>query len=262
MDDRCLSLIVHGDSKVGKSTLAASGPKPGLLLDAEGSTKFLPYKRRMWDPLAEAPPEPDGTWDVACVTVTDVPTLRKAYEYLQAGQHGFKSVSLDSITEIQRRVKKDIAPSSQMDMQRWGDLLDRLESIITGMRDLTLHKTNPVRTVTFVAESRLEGAKFRPYMQGQISVSFPYKVDILGYLTTVDVTGDDGKAFKQRVLKFAPSPFYEAGERVQGKLGDELWLPKPDDPGSHNVIERMLYAVYPELQAELSAAATPTKKVK
>ena len=64
-----LSFLIHGPSKSGKSTLGATAPAPVLILDAEGSTKFLPIAKVEWDPISQAPPIYDGTWTHCIVVV-------------------------------------------------------------------------------------------------------------------------------------------------------------------------------------------------
>lgn len=103
-----LSWLIHGQSKKGKSTLAATAPKPVLVLDAEGSWRFIPGSIRYWDPLHETPPVWDGTWDICIVHVREWSTVDMVYKYLLQWPNLFTttgpvSVVVDSITEIQRR---------------------------------------------------------------------------------------------------------------------------------------------------------------
>lgn len=234
-----LSLLVHADAKVGKSTLGATCPPPILILDAEGSTKFLPMRKIEWDPTLGAPPIYDGTWDACIVVVRNFNTMGLAFQWLVSGQHHFKSIVLDSISEIQRKLKKQITGTEQMQMQGWGELLMRMDDLIRGFRDLTLHPTNPVQVAMFIAETRESAGKYRPYLQGQMSISLPYLVDLVGALVVVDVPTLDGLgAAPQRQLIITPNAKYEAGERVQGRLPPVIAEPN---------ITAMFYAVFPHL---------------
>jgi hypothetical protein len=216
-----LSMVVHADAKAGKTTLSGTSPKPLLLLDAEGGTKFLPFSRTFWDPRTGPPPMPDGTWEVCTVIVRDYETLGLVYQWLITGQHGFASISIDSVTEVQRRCKENLVGTEQMKTQDWGRLLDQMLHLIRAYRDLTVHPTNPVSTVVFIAETKMTNDKWRPYMQGQMASSLPYTVDILGYLYVAQVPDpvDPLLVHQQRQLLVSPHPQFEAGERVQGRLG-------------------------------------------
>lgn len=240
-DLRTLSLLVHGDSKVGKTTFVGSMPKPGLILDVEGGTKFLPYRLRQWDPLREAPPTPDGTWDFCVVIVRDWQTVTTIYQWLNSGQHHFESVAIDSISEVQKRCKDVIAATGAMSQQLWGELLTHMELIVRQFRDLTTHPIRPVRVVVITAFTTERGGKWRPYVQGQLGVTLPYFMDVIGYLKVEEVAGEDPTqpATPRRLLWVSPHPFYEAGERVQGRLGAAVWDPD---------VMTMLRQVYPKPQ--------------
>jgi hypothetical protein len=194
LTDQTLSLLVHAGSKVGKTTLAATAPKPILALDAEGGWKFLPLRIFPWDPTQYAPPIFDGTWDVCVVTVRNWDTVQSTYRWLISGQHPFRSIVVDSITEIQRRCKQNLVQLDKaMQIQDWGRLLDLMDGTIRGFRDLTMHPTKPIQVVVFVAETRLLDNKWRPYMQGQISTALPYWMDVVGYLFMDNVIDSDGE---------------------------------------------------------------------
>lgn len=238
-----LSFLVHAGAKVGKTTLAGTCPKPLLLLDAEGGTKFLPYRKRFWDPVTEPPPAWDGTWDVCVVVVHQFDVLATAHSWLITGNHHFRSLCVDSITEVQRRCKASINAPEYFKQQDWNVLLVRMDQIIRDMRDLTLHPTNPLSVSMFIAETRETNGKWRPYMQGQIATQLPYMVDVLGYLYVADVPDQlDPTVFHQeRQLLVGHHPQFEAGERVQGRLGTVVQNPN---------VERMLATVYAQGEAQ------------
>lgn len=230
-----LSMLVHANSKVGKTTLAATAPLPILALDAEGGWKWIPnaptvvamhgreLRRVDWDPLREGPPTADGTWDICVVTVRSWDTVMRTYDWLNQAPHGFTSLVVDSITELQRRCKANLVGTEQMKIQDWGVLLASMDAVIRGFRDLTLVTTNAVKCVVFIAETReSKNGKWRPYMQGQIEVGLPYWMDVVGYLYVESGIDANGQANGQLIRKLLVSPHdpqFEAGERVQGRLG-------------------------------------------
>lgn len=244
-----LSILVHADSKVGKTTMASTSPAPMLILDAEGGSKFLPIRKVTWDPIQGPPPAADGTWDACVVIVRDFDAMRVTYQWLQSGQHQFRSIVVDSITEVQRRCKQNLAGTDAMNQQSWGQLLTLMDALIRGYRDLTLHPTNPVQVVVFIAETRQSSSgKWRPYMQGQIDIALPYWMDVVGYLYvdhSLDANGQP--TVPVRKLLIAPNDQFEAGERVQGRLPQVIESPN---------VTSMLLQVYPHL-AQPAAEAAP-----
>jgi hypothetical protein len=250
--ERVLSLLIHADSKEGKSTLTSTAPTPHLVLDAEGGWKFIDevgfksgrkLRKKLWDPLNEPIPRWDDTWDVVRVHVADWLTLKQVDAYLRQAEHDFVSLTTDSITEAQRRCKANIKGTGPMQIQQWGQLLDDMDQLIRGFRDLVL-LPNTLRVVTFIAETAMHDGKWRPQMQGQIRGTLPYWVDICGFMFTELQAGDGEiqKKVKKLLIGAGVNPAYIAGERVQGRLPDIITNPD---------ISAMLAAVYPT-QEELS----------
>lgn len=250
-DARTLSMVIHSPSKVGKSSLGATSPRPILVLDAEGGWKFManaqsiinklgrPLMITHWDPN-QPPPRADGTWDACVVTVRAWSDVQLVYQWLTQAQHDFVSLVIDSITEIQRRAKSNLVGTEAMQLQAWGQLLTIMDSVIRGFRDLTIDYHNPIRVAVFIAETRQSGGngKFQPYLQGQIATSLPYWVDLTGWLWVENVLDGNGQpTIPERRLLVAQHPMYEAGERVQGAVGPVI--ANPD-------IEAILEAIYPQ----------------
>ena len=219
---RSLTVMVYGESKVGKSTFAVTAPYPRLMLDVEGGHRFLPIVVKYWDPLREEPPIADGTWDTVVVTVRNYDTVIKVYQWLQLGKHQFKSLIIDSISELQVKCMDSIAGTEQMKMQQWGELLRHMGGLLRDLRDLTMHATNPLEAVVLTAMSRTsQDGRHRPYLQGQLAIQAPYFYDILGALTVEQMPNPDPlqPPYKVRRMYVERTNDYEAGERVQGRLG-------------------------------------------
>jgi hypothetical protein len=241
-----LSILIHGGSKLGKSTLTGTAPKPVLVLDAEGSWRFIPVRKTFWDPHQGPPPECDGTWDACVVTVREWSTVQAVYNWLAQYVTCFTSVVIDSITELQRRCKQNLIGTEAMKIADWGVLLSKMDSTIRGFRDLTLVPQLNVRCVVFVAETRRDQAgKMVPYLQGQISVSLPYWVDVCGYLYPDWELDGNGQPTEQvRRLWITPHQQYEAGERVQGLLGGCLTVRKPPAGQTGRDVEHWMNVVF------------------
>lgn len=214
-----INAVIYGPSKSGKSTLGDTTPAPRVVLDAEMGSRFTPSRKIAWDPVMYAPPVPDGTWDTAIVTVRDYQTVSKAYEWLNSGQHPFKSAILDSISEIQQRGVDDIAGSDIMKTQDWGTLLRRVSEMVRNFRDLTTHPTNPMDAVIFIAMAKnVDGEGWRPHVQGQLATTLPYYVDLCAYLQKVNL--EDGTSVRRLFIDNVPG--YLVGERVGGRLGNYI----------------------------------------
>lgn len=235
------------------------------VLDAEGGWRFIrqagfrsgnPLRKIAWNPALGPPPRHDGTWDVAVVTVNQWQTLTQAYNWLIQAPHDFQTLTFDSITEAQRRLKKNLVGTEQMKIQHWGQILTMMDDLIRGMRDLVLMPDTSLKVVMFIAETSMRDGKWRPHMQGQIRDALPYFMDIVGYLyrDPEQVLGSNGQPTGEtrKVMKMLISqdlqPAIEAGERVQGVLGDVISNPN---------ISQMLTDIFgePQQQEETANAA-------
>ena len=116
-----------------------------------------------------------------------------------------------------------------------------MNGLIRGFRDLA-HLDNPIRCVVFIAETKLEEGKWRPFMQRHIRYTSPYSVHICGYhYTEMTPNGDQLDKVKKLLIGAGVNPAYVAGERVQGRLPDTV-----TDPN----ISAMLAAVYPRKETK------------
>lgn len=238
---RSLTMLVYGESKVGKSTFASTAPYPRLMLDVEGGHRFLPINVKYWDPMREEPPVADGTWDTCVVVVHEYDTVLKAYQWLQAGKHQFKSLIIDSISELQVKLFDQIAGTEAIKMQQWGEVLRRLGSLLRDIRDLTMHPTAPLEAIVLTAMAYTDNkdGRYHPYLQGALKVQAPYFYDILGALVVENVPNPDPMqpSYRVRRMYVERTERYEAGERVQGRLGSVV---EQENLG----VERMLDLVF------------------
>jgi hypothetical protein len=215
-----MSLLVHGPSKSGKSTLGDTTPGPRLVLDAEMGSRFTPSKKVVWDPTQYAPPEPSEDWDTAIVYVRDYKSVARAYEWLNSGKHPFKSVVLDSISEIQQRAIDALVGADIMKTQDWGTILRQISDLVRKFRDLTTNPVKPLEAVVLIAMTKQrDDSSWYPYVQGSLATVLPYHVDVCAYLQ--NVTLDDGISTARRLF-VGPINGYVTGERVAGRLGTYL----------------------------------------
>jgi AAA domain len=213
-----ISLIVYGAPKTGKSWLGDTTPAPRLVLDAEGGSRFTPSVKKTWDPAREKPPEYDESWSTCLVSVNTYQAVRQAYDWLYSGQHPFRSVVIDSISESQQRCVDDIAGTNQMQTADWGTLLRTVSNLVRGYRDLITHPVRPLDCVMLIAMTDENQMPKRPLLQGKLASFLPYYTDLCGYLGAY--RREDGTPFRRLIL--SPSTEYIAGERVGGRLGTHV----------------------------------------
>lgn len=211
-----LTVLLHGESGGGKSWLADTAPAPRLILDVEGRSHFLPSEPKIeWDPVA-APPEA-GDWETCIVRVRDLSTLDRVYQWLASGQHPFKSAVLDSLMEVQKRFIDDIAGTEQMKTQDWGTLLRKLESNVRSFRDMATNPHNGLDVVVFITGTIVENdtGLRRPLLQGQIKLTLPYYVDVVGFLYVAASSQDPTKTSRYLMVE---NTGYAVAKDATGRL--------------------------------------------
>lgn len=225
-----LSFVIHGESGSGKSWLADTMPAPRLILDAEGGSRFTPSQPKVyWDPMLEEPPMGQET---VIVIVRDFHVMQQVFQWLNTGRHDFRSVGLDSVTELQKRCIDSIAGTSQMRIQDFGELLRSMEGLVRQFRDLWMHPVTPIPVCCLITTTKIDDkGTYRPHVQGQLNLSLPYFVDIVGYLYTAL---NAETAVMERKLLVTNQPGYIAKDRTD-RLGAEVIDPN---------IEKMITQVY------------------
>jgi hypothetical protein len=228
---RSLYVLAYSESKVGKTTLCNTAPAPRLILDAEMASRFLPGNQVRWNPHTDPPPTADGTWETCIVMVREYATMLQVMRWLESGQHPFESLCVDSISEIQKRLRDQVTDGTgEMDQKRWGDLLMHMEALIRKLRDLTEHPIKPLTAVVITAMMELRDGKWRPLVQGALRDSLPYFVDICGYMFVQQMPTEDptqpGPEIRRILTR--PNAQYIAGERVQGRIPQFLDGPQVD----------------------------------
>lgn len=232
-----ISAILHGDSKAGKSTAAYTVPAPRLLIDAEKAHRWLPGKKVFWDPVTQAPPEAPvldengvPNWETCVVIVRSWSIFERTYQWLNQGDHPFKSVIIDSISEIQDNMKKDITGGNveaKLQFDGWNTILVRTEGLCRNFRDLTEHPNHPV-SVVITAMTEYRDGKWRPYVQGSGSKKLPYFFDVIGYVYQERVVDPVDPTVPPRIAHRVLTGFDPniiSGERVNGILPDDKKLP-------------------------------------
>lgn len=231
---RELSLLLHGDSGAGKSRLGDTAPAPRLFVDAEGGSRFLESNPKVgWDPLATAPPVADGSWPTCVATITEINQFDMLVRWIESRQHPFRSVNVDTLTEVQARCLKSLIGLDQARIQDWGDLLRIMEDYVRRLRDCALDPNNPLEVLVVICQTHERGeaqVKQRPAVRGQLGEKLPQFLDVVGHL----YTQYDDTFTLRRALRVQPLPTIVAKDRT-GRLGEIVWDPN---------IGTMLDAIY------------------
>ncbi len=218
MTTRGISLLIHGPAKSGKTCLADTAPEPRLLLDVEsGGSDFTPSKKVYWDPKKGKPPVADGTWETCVAYIREPGDIDRAYEWLNSGQHPFRSAILDSITEDQVQAIDKVTGGGEMDLKKWGKVLQEVGGIARKFRNLVTHPVKPLDAVVIIAATHQRGGtgNWTPFVQGQLRISLPYLYDMLAYLGE-PIRNADGTVTRR--LLTGPLPGYDAGGRFEAML--------------------------------------------
>lgn len=171
-----INMMVYGDPGVGKTVFAGSASDvselaPVIYIDVEGGTLSL----------RERYP------DVDVLRIRNFEELGRVYAELRAGNSGYKTVVLDSITEIQKfgmysimgaALKKD--PDRDPDLPgigEWGKNTEQMRRLIRAFRDL------PMNTI-FIALAAQERDK-RGNVLNKPSLSAKLSNEVAGFLDIV-----------------------------------------------------------------------------
>jgi hypothetical protein len=195
-----------------------------LVFDVEGGVQYTPSRKVLWDPREKPPVVDEQVWDTCVVVVRDADTMRRAFAWLTAGQHPFRSIVIDSLTEVQKRFVDEIAGVEQPKLQDYGAIARQTEAIVRGYRDLTMRDApHPVDVVVFVcgtAEKGTDHPVMRPMLIGSMAEKLAYNLDVVAYLAMTVV----GENEVRRTALFMPTDGIVAKDRT-GQLGVAMDAP-------------------------------------
>jgi hypothetical protein len=142
-----MSIVVYGRSGTGKTTFAASAPKPMLYIDVKDHGT-------------------DSIYDVKGIDVLEVAEFADVEEaalYLSKNPQKYKTVVIDTCTQLQSLVVEEVADSNKrkrsgksagdwgtLTKQDWGEVSGVLKRVLQEFRDLTYKGMN----VVFIAQDR------------------------------------------------------------------------------------------------------------
>jgi len=207
-----INMLVYGTPGAGKTVLAGSADavpemRPVLFIDVEGGTFSL----------RERSPEVD------VVRVTSWMDLQKIYDELYLMKHGYRTVVLDSLTEIQKfsmmNIMTDLVqeyPDRDADIpsiREWGKNIEQVRKFVRAYRDLPMH------TIFTALSSSDKNAKtgmmlHKPALSGKLAMEVGGFVDVLVYMYTKAMDGEI-----RRLMLTANTDEYVAKDRSDSLPG-------------------------------------------
>lgn len=169
--DHKIKAVVYGASGSGKTFFAATAPKPIFAAAEAGLLSTTSSKK-----------------PVKFVEIKSVPDLKDLLRYLQSEDHGFETVVIDSISEINEIIKEGIEKKKgRMQIQDWGDLARIIKGILRGFRDLPMHTIFIAQELVEKDDQKIQ--KITPMLNGKAATEIAYFMDIVGY-TLIDEQGE------------------------------------------------------------------------
>jgi phage nucleotide-binding protein len=203
--NRFLKMVVYGSSGVGKTVFASTAPN-AIFLNAEAGMLSIADK------------------NIDSVEVKSFADIRQSFDFLKNEKHNYKTVVIDSLTEVQKKSMDLILESrgkEQPTIADWGSNIEQIRKMCRQFRDLPMN-------VIFIALERTDkdsdeavNSKM-PALQG---ATLPQEVmgfvDIVGYMQAQEKIEEATKEKKiVRAIRVQPSQTIIAKDR-SGKL--DIW---------------------------------------
>lgn len=208
-----INMLIYGESGVGKTTLAGSADgcpqlRPAVVIDFEGGTESL---------VRSYP-------DVDQVRVTNWEEMQAIYDELRLGKHGYSTVILDSLTEIQKfnmySIMKELIerrPDLDPDvpsMREWGKNLEQMRKFVRAFRDLPM---NSIFTALVKQDKNDKTGMVTtmPSLSGKLAGEVAAFLDIVGYYYVKPIDNGEGGVRDARLLLTAKTETIIAKDRTQ-----------------------------------------------
>lgn len=189
-------MLCYGNGGVGKTTFAATAPKP-LLVDCENGAKYFGLR--------------GIEMDVA--RVNEWSDLQGIFEVAKSGE--YETIIIDPIGELMEKLKtfminkgekKNVMPDGSPTIAGWGWLKDTMRSTLKIIRDSGVN----LLINAHVEEKDVDGTMMkRPKIMTKLSEELIAFVDVVGYMEVITVQGEI-----KRVIRVQPSDRYEAKDRT------------------------------------------------
>jgi len=204
-----LKMVIYGASGTGKTVFGSTAPKP-IFLDAEAGLLSIAEKK------------------IDSIKIEKFSDIQDAFMFLKAGGHGYETVIIDSLTEIQKKsmdtiLEKDSkVKDDKPQIHHWGMNIEQIMRLCRNFRDLPMN----VIFIALEAQEKNEETGIITKTLALQGKSLPQQimgfVDLVGYIEAREVGKKDNSLEKEivRAIRFQPSLSVNAKDR-SGKL--DIW---------------------------------------
>ena len=206
--DRGISMVVYADPGVGKTTLAGTLP-PGetLIISTEaGIGPLLGTNHNVFDLYGQ-----------------NVEKLEDLYKYLRTGNHPFKYVVLDNISELEQRILSSLTQrrgKEFTEIKEYGDSAFKMREYLHLFRDLVYQNITVIFNAwEFLLDVKQDGGilitRTFPKLSRKLAPEVCGIVDVVGHLEVHEKSG-------KRWLRIGPSAQYITKTQFKGLDDGEL----------------------------------------
>lgn len=185
-----LKILVYGTPGVGKTWFAGTAEDdarsaPVLLCDVEAGVLTLRKRGKALD----------------VVRIESLDDLRLVLRELRTGKLPYRTVVIDSLTELHKVTLRDISAGKPIPtLQDWGVAGKKLEEIISYFRGLPMNFICTALEMDFKDE-QTGAVSLRPSLPGKLSGNIGGFFDIVGRMTGKAVKGPDNTVRVERLLQ-------------------------------------------------------------
>lgn len=209
-----LFMGMYGPGGSGKTTTMCDivrykPASPALLIDTEGGSSAVLHLKK---------------FGLDVVQPTNWAQLDNILKELKRGNHLYKTVICDHITEMTQMNLLRVAPSGQPEIQEWGKILVNMMEFVREMRALTI--TQDLNVLLNIWEEEIYDkdtkiSRYRVNLFNKWAAAFPGMVTMLGRLT----------AYSER------PPYTRKLSFVAGEKTDSKFRVAPTDPAAKLPLE-------------------------
>lgn len=237
-----LKIMVYSPPGHGKTTLLGTGAgdkriSPMLILEFEGGTRSIKSKIRKikLEELGEKAPTVEK---IDVIQIQKWEDFEVVYDFLESVDHGYKSLGLDSLTEMNYlNMSEALALALREDKKHDPDIPEQRDYLRSAgqMRRLVRFFRDLPMNVFFTAgastqqDPRTREYKAWPALTGKLTFEIPGLVEVVGYLAVVDLDESadaEDQESTARWLFVQPTGKFEAKDRTEGgMLGEYIENP-------------------------------------